>query len=406
VFIGFTNINLAANQSIDSWVTLRNIGTNNVSFYMGTGIGWGAQSVALGFGQGSPTATLTNGYFCKITLGITPGLCVGSADFGSLAGVGPFNTSTNTIIFVPEDENTSLLHDKSLARVRALGSKVYVFDGQPSEVGWHSTDGLHYVTNNAQMVPTYGLLDIGTDGSNNFVAVGSTAIWSSAGSDSNWVARFPYTNGAGFNAVICQGGRWIAGGFSRTGGGLVATSTDMTNWTYTALAQEIRDLATSGTNTAAAAGGIIYTSPDGVTWTGTTTHFLTNSAIAMAMTWDGSVFISVGYHGTNAWQAVGNTTSWTDQEYGQIVNGVVTQPQANGLATGHDSVNGYTKACAAYQDNYYGGFASYQSTPDVTRSLLWAMPPIYQTKRATTNACVSVAYFNGNFIVATRPIGL
>ena len=341
-------------------------------------------------------------------MGITPGLCVGSADFGSLAGVAPFNTSTNTIVFLPEDEATGLLkltNANPLVRVRAL-SKVYVFDGNQLEEGWHSTtDVLHYTTNWSALQTAHGLNDIATDGTNNYVVVGNGEIWSSAGSDTNWVARFPFTNGVYFNAVVCQGGRWIAGGIGASSVGISATSTDRTNWTYAALANNIYDMATSGTNTVAAAGSVLLTTANGSTWTSYSSHDQTNSgAAAYAMSWDGSTFTSVGACGTNAWQAVGSGTSWTEIQYGQIVNGVLTRPQANGLATGHDAVNSRTLACAAYTDTYYGsGYASYQSTRDATRFLLWAMSPVYQKQRTTTNVCASVAYFNGNFIVATHP---
>ena len=313
------------------------------------------------------------------------------------------------IIFLPDDENsypTNLLQNIEFVRVRALGNKVYLFDGMEVEEGWYSTNGVSYFTNSSALSTAYGINDIGLDTNKNFyVMVGNGGtIWSSSdGTDMNWIPRVPYTNAVQWNAIVCQNGLWIAGGFSGASDGIVARSINVTNWSFT-LTQNIPifDLSTSGTNTTAACGGRILNSSDGfATYTTTETPYQSNGAIVYAATWDGAEFGCIGQSETNGYQAVGNYTTWYDEPYPQTVHGVIMNPEGRSIAIGHSAAYGYTLMCAAYRDGLYGGgYASYQSAPDNSPAGLWNTPSVDESQRVSTLPSVSVTWFKDRFVVA------
>lgn len=163
-----------------------------------------------------------------------------------------------------------------------------------------------------------GLQDI-TWGNNLFVAVGNDKTVRTSPDGMAWTTRSSTVNDWSLNGVA-----WGDGQFVAVGGGdsnQVLASPDGVNWTARTPVNgplHLENVAWgNGQFVAVGDSGTIMSSPDGITWT-TQTSGVTASDTFRDVSWNGSLFVAVGYQNTEPYGGVVTTSAdgvtWTNQE--------------------------------------------------------------------------------------------
>ena len=406
VFISFTNLVLAANESPVCRVTVRNTETNELNLSWPAGIVWTGNTPNT---NGLPPTNLLGGLLCNVSMDISPlngtnqALFVASVRYG-VPEIAAVVLNPYAITVVPEDaDNTGVLWEsptapKSIVRVRYLNGKFFAFDSSP--VYYTSTNGLaNWVTNYATPLADDAIVDMAQGSNGVYVAVGLQGrIYSNPNpATSNWTSRVSTNITDDFKAIVYGNNRFVAVGSHRT-----ATSTDGTNWTHkydvNGITNTLYDVAYGPClggiwEAVGDDNGITYYTQDGSTWGYAHAYILGQFAIAYAPYCES--FVGVGQFSIPGGTANGYWFSY----YNCGVPG-----SAQGYGTYRSAATTVFSSIAVLGQNviYGSGIDGtiYQGTLSSTSA--YAVPALIRTVSGSGRVIASATAGATNIIVSTR----